>query len=493
MSRGVIVQVLAVLLCGAAAMISYMLLTKHVTGSSGSNWFEAVCGGGDEGHTSTAFSQRANCSSVLASPHSFWPPKRVNEPRGTPHIPVALLGLVYFSLLGVWLVGVGRPSYGRRWFHIITLVWVVCGLAGSLRYTYIMFTSLNEWCPWCLLIHAFNFLIVVCTLLLWPRVPKDVSQKVKRVASRPSMDHQKITAGEPLSTTPVPSSHPTFSPSAVRVAGTLGVMAIAVYGDVGQSAVLTARNTRASLEQCVSAVKRIRGDTATLVKNYDLAKPCRITITPDDPVRASARPDQHAWDLVVFSDFLCPACRRFADFLEKMVQPLFEKRLRVVFKHCPLDRACNVHVSRTTHRDACIAAYLTVAAQKRGGNDMFWRAHDLLFARQRQGGRFSRDDIASVAGELGLDRDQLVTDMQSPNVAARVAEDTDLAGNCGVMGTPAVFLNGKRVDSLAIMEVGFWDEIANRFWIEAGEKRPMSTRRRDSSATPDSRDPKDAP
>ena len=35
------------------------------------------------------------------------------------------------SLLAVWLVGVGRPSYERRWIHLITAVWVMCGLAGS--------------------------------------------------------------------------------------------------------------------------------------------------------------------------------------------------------------------------------------------------------------------------------------------------------------------------------------------------------------------------
>lgn len=493
MSRAVIVQVLAVLLCGAAAMFSYMLLAKHVTGSTGSSWFEAVCVGGDESSAGGVLTEHANCAAVLASPHSFWPPKRANEPPGTPHIPIAFLGLMYFSLLGVWLIGVGRPSHHRRWFHMITLMWVVCGLTGSLRYTYIMFTALNEWCPWCLFIHVLNFLIVVCTLLLWPRAPKGVSQMVTRPATRSSVDEKKIPAGEPAWTPPVRSLHPAPKPSALRLAGTLGVMVIVVYGNFGQSAMLTARNTRASLERCVSAVKRIRGDTATLVKSYDLAEPCRITITPDDPVRTSARRDQHAWDLVVFSDFLCPSCRRFADFLEKTIQPLFEKRLRVVFKHYPLDRQCNEHAARTTHRNACAAAYLAAAAQRRGGNDIFWRAHDLLFARQPKGGDFALDDAGSIASDLGLDHDQLATDMQSPDVAARVTKDIDLARDCGVKGTPAVFLNGRRVDSLAIMEIGFWDEMANRFWIEAGEKRPVSTRRRDRSTTPDNRDPTGAP
>lgn len=489
-TRGAIVQSLAVLSCLAAAFVSHKLLAKHVTGSSGSNWFEAGCVGGDESSADGVFIQNANCAAVLASPHSYWPPKRVDEPQGTPHIPVAFLGLMYFSSLGVWLIGVGRPSYPRRWFHMITLVCVVCGLVGSLRYVYVMFSELSEWCPWCLLVHVFNLLIVVCTFLLWPRMPKGLSHTVTRPATPSAVEEETLQAGAPASAPPARSL---FYPTATRVAGTLAVMVVVLYGNFGQSALLAARRTRASLQRCVTAVKRVKADTTTLVRNYEAAETCQITINPGDPVRTSAQPDHQTWDVVAFSDFLCPSCRRFAEFFDQKVQPLFDGRLKLVFKHYPLDRQCNSHAARTTHRNACAAAFIAAAAHLRGGNDTFWRAHDLLFARQGEGGGFGPDDAASIASDLEFDRGQLELDMQLPEVAWAVARDIDLAKACGVNGTPAVFLNGKRVDSLAITEIGFWNEMANRFWAEAGEPRPASIRPRVEPTIPDNRDPTDVP
>ncbi|MFQ5495679.1 MAG: vitamin K epoxide reductase family protein, partial [Phycisphaerae bacterium] len=138
------VSLAAVLLAAAAAVLCYHLLVKHVTGSSGAAWFDAGCrDAGEKGGG-------ADCAAVLASPYSYWPPKRVDEAPNTPHIPVAFLGLVYYSVLGVWLIGVGRPSRARRWLHLVPMVTIGLGLAGSVYFTFIMFTMLEEWCPWCL-------------------------------------------------------------------------------------------------------------------------------------------------------------------------------------------------------------------------------------------------------------------------------------------------------------------------------------------------------
>jgi len=479
MTRPMFVQCVSVLLCLAAAFVSHKLFAKHVTGSSGSSWFETVCQGGDAGDTSTGLTSTADCAAVLANPHSYWPPKRDNEPPGTPHIPVALLGLVNFSLLGVWLTGVGRPSHTRRWFHLITSVWVMGGLAGSLRYAFIMFTELNEWCPWCLLVHILNLLIVICVLLLWPRKPKRVSREAMTVPTSPGAGEETSKVVAAPSVHPVGIKSPLPVPSATRVMATLGVMLVVIYGSYGQGAILASGKTRATLERCVDAVKRIRANTATLVGSYDAAKNCQITIRPDDPIRMTAQPDQKTWDVVVFSDLLCPSCRRFAAFLDDSIVPLFDGRIRVVFKHYPLDMQCNDYTARTTHRNACAASYVAESARLQGGNDAFWKVHDRLFSQRYGDGGFGPQEPGRIAAEFDLDGIQLRSDLQSIEVATRVAADIQLARSCGVTGTPAVFLNGKRVDPLAITEIGFWDAMAKRFWIEIGHTRPVSTLRRD--------------
>jgi protein-disulfide isomerase len=207
----------------------------------------------------------------------------------------------------------------------------------------------------------------------------------------------------------------------------------------------------------------------------------------------NAQPDQKNWRVVVFSDFLCPSCRRFATFLDNTITPLFDGRLSVVFKHYPLDRQCNGYIGSTTHRNACAASFVAEAARLQGGNDAFWKVHDRLFARRYGSAGFRPKEVGRIAVECDLDAIQLRSDLQSTEVATRVAADIELARACGVTGTPAVFLNGKRVDPLAITEIGFWDAMADRFWTEIGQTRPVSTLRHDRSATPDSPGPTDVP
>jgi uncharacterized membrane protein len=167
MRRGTVLQVVAAVLCFAAAVVSYNLVLKHVTGSSGAAWFEAGC-------SDKPSPGGANCAAVLASPYSYFPPKMSKEPDGRPHLPVAFLGLFYYSALLTWIIGIGRPSPRRRRLHILPLLLVGMGLAASAYYLNIMFRVLDEWCSWCVVTHVLNLLIAICFVLLWPRRPKAV-------------------------------------------------------------------------------------------------------------------------------------------------------------------------------------------------------------------------------------------------------------------------------------------------------------------------------
>ena len=92
MTRWNSLQAIAVMLCISAGYISYNLLQKYITGSSGVGWFESVCEDNVE-------SGSTSCGAVLASPHAYFPAKTDPHSRGL-HVSVAFLGLVYFSVLG---------------------------------------------------------------------------------------------------------------------------------------------------------------------------------------------------------------------------------------------------------------------------------------------------------------------------------------------------------------------------------------------------------
>ena len=130
-----------------------------------------------------------------------------------------------------------------------------------------------------------------------------------------------------------------------------------------------------------------------------------------------------------FGDFQCPPCAMMAVFLRKTEEE-YGSRLRVIFHHFPL--AVHAHA-----REAALAAE---AAEKQG---RFWEMHDLLYKEQ---GIWSKADnvpilFNSYAGALGLDLDRFKSDLQNPEIAARVDTDQKLGASRGVTSTPTMFVN----------------------------------------------------
>jgi protein-disulfide isomerase/uncharacterized membrane protein len=142
--------------------------------------------------------------------------------------------------------------------------------------------------------------------------------------------------------------------------------------------------------------------------------------------------------IVEFSDFQCPACAHaFAD-----LRDLVRKRsdVRLVFRHFPLDAACNPGMQHSLHPDACRAA---TAAECAGQQNKFWEYHDALFENQRA---LDRDSLFRYARDLGLDVAAFRTCLDDPATMDRVRADVAAGATIGVDSTPTIFINGRRVD-----------------------------------------------
>ncbi len=443
MAKTRIVPVVAALLALSAATLSSKLLTKHLKGSSGSAWFEAGCSDA-EGRSD------ADCAAVLASPYSYFPPKKENEPKGTGHIPVAFLGLVYYSVLTVWFIGVGRPSYSTRWIHVIPALLVAAGLAASVFFTLVMFTRIDEWCPWCLATHVLNLLIAACVLLMWPRATE---------------------------ATPEPTSSAAGGGRYALI--TSVAILLVVYGQYQMLGWEYLSKHAVGLEkgfdQCMVALDRFKDDPDALVSGWQKATECSVAVRPDDPVRLTKTEAEQPLEVVVFSDLECPSCRRLAKFLEGEVEPLFGGYLKLVFKHYPLNRDCNPLTATRKHRYACEAAAMAEAARIIDGSDAFWRAHDYIFAHQQRL-KLGKLTSAEVAAELGIEPQRLADKMKSETIMSRIREDAEVGRACGVNSTPALFVSGRRVRPPARGEIGFWDRVADLYWESRNEPRPESTK-----------------
>ncbi|MEN9577163.1 MAG: hypothetical protein RJA70_172 [Pseudomonadota bacterium] len=153
----------------------------------------------------------------------------------------------------------------------------------------------------------------------------------------------------------------------------------------------------------------------------------RVPVLKDDPIKGNK---DALVTIVEWSDFQCPFCSRVNPTMVK----LFEKYgddLRVVWKDNALP----------FHNEAKPAANIARLAYEKGGDKLFWKAHDLLFEKQKELGA---DTYAAIAKELGLPAD-------APKLAAanKYAEKIDasmeLAGDLNARGTPHFFVNGRRL------------------------------------------------
>lgn len=145
--------------------------------------------------------------------------------------------------------------------------------------------------------------------------------------------------------------------------------------------------------------------------------------------------------LVEFSDFQCPACTQRTKFL-KSIYERYQGKLRIVFKHYPLDQACNPSIKRPFHPYACQAAYYAVCAHEQG---KFWEFHDFLFSSNQE---LDTSLIINFAKDLQLDRKKLENCL-SDHGKRIVKSDLVQAEKIGVDYTPSIYLEGRKISDIA--------------------------------------------
>ncbi|MDX2023981.1 MAG: thioredoxin domain-containing protein [Deltaproteobacteria bacterium] len=153
------------------------------------------------------------------------------------------------------------------------------------------------------------------------------------------------------------------------------------------------------------------------------------TVTKIDPGNSPSRGPKNApITMVVFSEFQCPFCSRVNPTIHA-IEEQYKGKVRVVFKNFPLD----------FHQNAKPAAQAALAANEQG---KFWEMHDKLFANQQTLDRASLDKFAQ---EIGLNMDKFKQAMDANKYTALIEEDMKLGQSVGVNGTPATFINGRKI------------------------------------------------
>lgn len=149
--------------------------------------------------------------------------------------------------------------------------------------------------------------------------------------------------------------------------------------------------------------------------------------------------------IVEFSDFECPACRRFYGELKEILA-MYEGKIRAVHRNFPIDQTCNVHIPQSAHRNSCHAALFTRCAGEQG---RFWEAVDYIFTLPAIDAgappEIIQADIDAGPATLGLDTTAMKECMNAERQQRRIIEDIDEAMNLGLQATPTVWINNRPV------------------------------------------------
>lgn len=146
--------------------------------------------------------------------------------------------------------------------------------------------------------------------------------------------------------------------------------------------------------------------------------------------------------VIEYEDFACVHCQAVHSYVDKIHQE-YGDRVRFIYRNFSLSYP---------NSDTVLIAGETAA--KLGGNQAFWKMHDLLFQNDMWvsyavDSATRNKTLTDYAKQSGLDADKFNAEFvnaQTNGVKAKIERDCALGRRMGVNGTPSVYINGKKLD-----------------------------------------------
>ena len=147
--------------------------------------------------------------------------------------------------------------------------------------------------------------------------------------------------------------------------------------------------------------------------------------------------------MIEFSDYQCPFCRTFFnETLPSIKENYIDKGLvKLVYRDLPL--------TQLGHTDALPAANAAECAREQGGDDVYFKYHDLIFTGEDKLGygtvQIPTESLYAYATELGLDETKFKECQEGQKYYDEIAEDSAAGRAAGMNGTPSFVINGQLV------------------------------------------------
>lgn len=165
--------------------------------------------------------------------------------------------------------------------------------------------------------------------------------------------------------------------------------------------------------------------------------------------------------VIEYSDTECPFCKRFHETMNQVMDQYGKSgSVAWVYRHFPLDQL---------HPKARKEAEALECAAELGGNEMFWKYTNRIFAITPANDGLDPAKLPEVAQELGLDVGRFSSCLSSGKYAARVQRDFENGVKIGVRGTPySIVWNKKTGKQMTINGAYPFDNVKTIIGLVAG-------------------------
>jgi protein-disulfide isomerase/uncharacterized membrane protein len=172
--------------------------------------------------------------------------------------------------------------------------------------------------------------------------------------------------------------------------------------------------------------------------------------------------------ITVFTDFLCSFCYK-SHLAEEYLLSKYENKIKIIYFTYPLDKNCNPHISQTVYKNSCIASRAFLAATEAGIVEQYSIKH---FAEYKKFDH-NYDHNRSISILETIDRKDLKdlnaqafqALMNSARSTKLLEEHIALAKKLSIDGTPAIFINNKRINGyrpVQVLDVIIRNELARK-------------------------------
>ncbi len=152
--------------------------------------------------------------------------------------------------------------------------------------------------------------------------------------------------------------------------------------------------------------------------------------------------------VVVFFCFGCPNCRAcYHSARAALKHRQVRAKVHFVFKHFPLDEKCNKKLEGGANKGSCRASHAAQAAAERGKAE---EAMAYLFGLKDKNQQFTNYNIDAMPRKLRLryeSKGKWRAAREQPRVREVIRRDIAEGTEMGLIGVPAVYLNGRSIRS----------------------------------------------